>query len=197
MNEGELRDMMYTAQLPDNDLPYSIRYPRGQGVMPQWRTSMKKLATGKGRTIQEGSEVAILSFGHPGNFVVNACKMLAEDGIVPGHYDMRFAKPLDEDLLHKVCRKYPRIITVEDGTVMGGFGSAVLEFLAMHQYQNLVEIMGIPDRIVEHGKPEELYRECGFDAQGIASKVRNCTDPENQDKAAALLASLKPDMGMN
>jgi 1-deoxy-D-xylulose-5-phosphate synthase len=172
MNEAELRNLMYTAQLEETKYPYVIRYPRGQGVMPQWRTPMEKIETGTGRVICEGSEVAILTIGHPGNFAVAACRMLATEDIYPGHYDMRFVKPLDENLLHHIAGKYSKIVTVEDGTVVGGFGSAVLEFLAAHGYHNEVKILGIPDRLVEHGKPEELHQECGYDAPAIADAVR-------------------------
>ena len=172
MNESELRNLMYTAQLPDNKSPYVIRYPRGQGVMPQWRTPFEKIETGTGRKICDGQEVAILTLGHPGNFAVAACKLLATDDLYPAHYDMRFVKPLDEAMLHEVAQKYNKIITVEDGTIVGGFGSAILEFMAAHNYTPEVKILGIPDRIVEHGKPEELHKECGYDALAIADAVR-------------------------
>jgi 1-deoxy-D-xylulose-5-phosphate synthase len=172
MNESELRNMMYTAQLPEIKEPYVIRYPRGQGVMPNWRTPFEKIETGTGRKICDGQDIAILTIGHPGNFAVQACKMLATDEIYPAHYDMRFVKPIDEAMLHEVAQTYSKIITVEDGTIVGGFGSAVLEFLALHNYTPEVKILGIPDRIVEHGKPEELHRECGYDAQAIAAAVR-------------------------
>ncbi|MGN6566888.1 MAG: 1-deoxy-D-xylulose-5-phosphate synthase [Flavipsychrobacter sp.] len=172
MNEAELRNLMYTAQLPENEYPFVIRYPRGQGVMPEWRTPFQKVEIGTGRKIADGQDVAILTIGHPGNFAVAACKMLATEGITPAHYDMRFAKPLDEAMLHQVAQHYSKIITVEDGTVLGGFGSAVLEFMAAHNYAPEVKILGIPDEIIEHGKPDEQYRECGFDARGIAAAVR-------------------------
>jgi 1-deoxy-D-xylulose-5-phosphate synthase len=172
MNEAELRNLMYTAQLDDNTLPFAIRYPRGQGVMPEWRTPMEKIEPGTGRKIRDGRDIAILTIGHPGNFAIKACQQLETEGISAAHYDMRFAKPIDEKLLHEVARNFSRIITVEDGTVVGGMGSAVLEFMAEHQYTPTVRILGIPDRIVEHGKPEELHRECGFDAEGIAAAVR-------------------------
>lgn len=172
MDESELRNLMYTAQLPENVLPFSIRYPRGQGVMPEWKTPFKKITPGTGRKICDGEEIAILTIGHPGNFAVEACRMLASSGIHPAHYDLRFVKPLDEALLHEVAQRYSKIITVEDGTIVGGMGSAVLEFMAAHHYAPEVKMLGIPDHIVEHGKPEELQRECGFDAQGIAAAVR-------------------------
>ena len=172
MNESELRNLMYTAQLPETNIPFSIRYPRGQGVLPQWRTPFEKIEIGTGRKIRDGQEVAILTIGHPGNFAVAACNMLATDELFPAHYDMRFVKPLDEAMLHEVAQRYSKIITVEDGTIVGGFGSAVLEFLAANNYTPEVKILGIPDRIVEHGKPEELHRECGYDARAIADAVR-------------------------
>lgn len=178
MNEAELRNLMYTAQHEDNQLPFVIRYPRGQGVMPEWRTPMQQIPVGTGRKIKDGEEVAILTIGHPGNFAVKACEELATEGLNPAHYDMRFVKPLDEAMLHEVAQRYSKIITVEDGTVVGGFGSAVLEFMAANGYTPEVKMLGIPDRIVEHGKPAELHRECGYDAQGIAEAVREIINKE-------------------
>lgn len=172
MNEAELRNLMYTAQLDENQLPFVIRYPRGQGVMPEWRTPMEKIEIGTGRMIQDGEEVAILTIGHPGNFAVKACQQLKTEGFSPAHYDMRFAKPLDEKLLHEIAGRFNKIITVEDGTIVGGFGSAVLEFMAENNYTPEVKMLGIPDRLVEHGKPEELHHECGYDAKGIADTVK-------------------------
>ncbi|HVI46510.1 MAG TPA: 1-deoxy-D-xylulose-5-phosphate synthase, partial [Chitinophaga sp.] len=172
MNEEELRNLMYSAQLPDNNNPYVIRYPRGQGVMPEWRTPFKTIKPGTGRKIRDGRDIAILSLGHTGNFVTEAIKELTADGLQPAHYDMRFVKPLDETLLHEVFSSFDKVITIEDGAIKGGFGSAVLEFMATHQYKAEVKMLGIPDRIIEHGKPEELYRECGYDAAGIASTTR-------------------------
>jgi 1-deoxy-D-xylulose-5-phosphate synthase len=172
MNEAELRDLMYTAQLDTIDLPFVIRYPRGEGMMPEWKTTMKEIEIGKGRKLKEGKEIAILSFGHPGNFAAAAIRNLMADGITPGHYDMRFAKPLDEAMLHEVFTQYNKIITVEDGTVVGGIGAAVLEFMAEHGYKADVRILGIPDRIVEHGSQKELHKECHYDAEAIATTAR-------------------------
>lgn len=172
MNEQELRNLMYTAQLDSTGVPFVIRYPRGEGVMPEWRTPFEALSIGKGRKIKDGKDVAILSFGHPGNFVTTAIRELRTEGLDPAHYDMRFVKPLDEELLHEVFSNYKHVITVEDGTVVGGFGSAVLEFMARHHYHASVTILGIPDRIVEHGTLKELYRECAYDATAIAEAVR-------------------------
>jgi 1-deoxy-D-xylulose-5-phosphate synthase len=173
MNEGELRDLMYTAQLEKNQLPFSIRYPRGEGVMPEWRTEMKEIKIGTGRKLKDGEEIAILSFGHPGNFAAEAIRDVKKEGINPAHYDMRFAKPLDEEMLHEVFVKFNKIITIEDGTIVGGFGSAVLEFMNAHGYKADVKIMGIPDRLVEHGTPKQLYDEIGIDANGIATTLRS------------------------
>ncbi|MBC7872944.1 MAG: 1-deoxy-D-xylulose-5-phosphate synthase [Ferruginibacter sp.] len=172
MNESELRNLMYTAQLESTQQPFVIRYPRGEGVMPEWKTEMKEIKIGTGRKLKEGNDIAILSFGHPGNFAAAAIRELKNDGLNPAHYDMRFAKPLDEVLLHEACQHYEKLITVEDGTVEGGIGSAILEFMAAHGYKNDVKILGIPDRLVEHGTPKELHRECGYDSQAIADTVR-------------------------
>jgi len=172
MNEQELRNMMYTAQLDENGQPFVIRYPRGEGMMPEWHTAFEKMEVGKGRKLREGRDIAILSFGHPGNFAAAAIRDLKADGIQPAHYDIRFVKPLDAELLHEVFGRFDRIITVEDGTVVGGFGSAILEFMAEHNYKAEVRIMGIPDRIVEHGSLRELHAECHYDAAAIADTVR-------------------------
>ena len=171
MNEQELRNMMYTAQLDENKLPYVIRYPRGEGVMPVWQTPFEKMITGQGELIQEGEEIAILSIGHPGNFVVSACQELESQGIKPTHFNMRFIKPLDEAIMHQVGKNYKKVITIEDGTIVGGFGSACLEFFAEHNYQVEVKILGIPDRLVEHGKPAELHKECGYDKEAIMETI--------------------------
>ncbi len=167
MNEKELRDMMYTAQLDEQQLPFTIRYPRGEGVMPEWRTAFEKQTIGKGRLIADGKDICILSFGHVGNFAITASNDLAQKNISACHYDMRYCKPIDEEILHSVAKLFDKIITIEDGTVMGGFGSAVLEFFNNHGYNKTITMLGIPDRLVEHGKPAELHRECGYDVQGI------------------------------
>jgi 1-deoxy-D-xylulose-5-phosphate synthase len=172
MNEQELRNLMYTAQLEKNQLPFSIRYPRGEGMMPNWKTPFEEIQIGKGRKLKDGEDIAILSFGHPGNFAAEAIRDVKKEGINPAHYDMRFAKPIDEAMLHEVFTNYNKIITVEDGTVVGGFGTAVLEFMAANNYSATVKILGIPDRLVEHGTPKQLYAEIGLDANGIAETLR-------------------------
>jgi len=171
MNESELRNLMYTSQLESTNLPFVIRYPRGEGVMPEWKTEMKEIKIGTGRKLKDGNDIAILSLGHPGNFAAAAIRDLKNDGLNPAHYDMRFAKPLDEVMLHEVFSKFEKIITVEDGTVVGGFGSAVLEFMNEHNYKAEIKILGIPDRLVEHGTPKELHHECGYDAPAIKEAV--------------------------
>ncbi|MGG9970460.1 1-deoxy-D-xylulose-5-phosphate synthase [Ferruginibacter sp. SUN002] len=180
MNEKELRNLMYTAQLASTKHPIVIRYPRGEGVIADCQPDnmaekypFEVIQIGKGRKIKDGKEIAILSFGHPGNFAAAAIRDVKNDGITPAHYDMRFAKPLDEELLHEVFSQYNKIITIEDGTVVGGFGSAVLEFMSEHGYKADVKIMGIPDRLVEHGTPKQLYDEIGMDANHIADALRS------------------------
>lgn len=172
MNEEELRNLMYTAQLPDMG-PFVIRYPRGQGVMVDWRQPMKEIEIGKGRKLCDGEDVAILSIGHIGNEVSKARIALNEEGIYPAHYDMRFAKPLDHSLLDEVFKKYKKIITVEDGVLEGGMGSAILEYMADKSYFAQVVRLGIPDRVVEHGEQSELWNECGYDANSIIKEVKN------------------------
>jgi 1-deoxy-D-xylulose-5-phosphate synthase len=173
MNESELRSLMYTAQLEKTTSPFVIRYPRGEGVMPEWKTEMKEIKIGTGRKLKDGQELAILSIGHPGNFATAAIRELRTDGIHPAHYDMRFVKPLDEALLHDALQKFGKIITVEDGTVAGGFGSAILEFMSIHGYTNQMQILGIPDKVIEHGTLKELHHESHYDATAIIAAARH------------------------
>ena len=170
MDEEELRNLMYSATKHDG--PYSIRYPRGQGVMPDWRRPMSEIPLGQGRIIKEGEDLALLTIGHIGNYAVEATAALEKEGLNPAHYDMRFVKPLDEALLHEVFTKFKKVITVEDGCLMGGFGSAVLEWMVDHGYNSQVRRLGIPDRVVEHGEQIQLHAECGFDPEGIMDAVR-------------------------
>jgi 1-deoxy-D-xylulose-5-phosphate synthase len=171
MNEAELRNLMYTAQLPRAEQAFTIRYPRGQGVMPEWRTLMEEIKIGTGRKLRAGNELAILTLGHIGNYAVEVCERLARHNILIGHYDMRFAKPLDEKMLLEIFGQYKKILTVEDGCLQGGFGSAILEFMADNNLRAEVRRLGIPDRIVEHGEQHELHHECGFDVEGIERAV--------------------------
>ncbi|HEY4798741.1 MAG TPA: 1-deoxy-D-xylulose-5-phosphate synthase [Bacteroidia bacterium] len=167
MNEEELRNLMYTAQMDEVKLPFSIRYPRGNGVMADWRKPFSKIEIGKGRKIKDGDDVAILTIGTMGNMAVTACAELERQGIDAAHYDLRFVKPLDEELLHEVFSKFEKVITVEDGCIMGGMGSAVLEFMAEHNYSAQVKRLGIPDKVIEHGEQKELYSECHYDANAM------------------------------
>lgn len=166
MNEAELRNLMYTAQ-QENMGAFSIRYPRGNGVMTEWKTVMKPIKVGTGRKLTNGEDIAILTIGHPGNYAQKAIELLKEKGISAAHYDMRFAKPIDELMLHEVFTKFNKVITVEDGCIMGGFGSAVVEFMSDQNYTAQVKRLGIPDRYIHHGTVEELQAECGFDTNGI------------------------------
>jgi 1-deoxy-D-xylulose-5-phosphate synthase len=170
MDEIELRNMMYTAQLPDMG-PFSIRYPRGCGTNLNWRVPFQKIEPGTGRLVSSGENIAILTVGKPGIYVQRTLKKLVKNNIKPAHYDMRFIKPIDEAILHEVFSKYKHIITIEDGTVKGGFGSAVAEFMAENGYMAHLKIMGVPDRFIEHGSVEQLYKVCGLDTDGIAGAV--------------------------
>lgn len=171
MNEVELRNLMYTAQLPREGKAFSIRYPRGQGVMPKWRQPFEKIEIGTGRRIRTGEDLALLTIGHIGNYAVEVCEALDKQGISIGHFDMRFVKPLDEKLLHEIFAKYGKVITVEDGCLTGGFGSAILEFMSNHGYQAEVRRMGIPDVVIEHGEQIELHDEAGFGPAAIQKAV--------------------------
>jgi 1-deoxy-D-xylulose-5-phosphate synthase len=184
MNEQELRNLMYTAQL-ENKGPFTIRYPRGNGVMTDWKTPLEEIPVGKGRKVSAGEGVAILTIGHPGNFAQEAIKTLSKTGITPAHYDLRFVKPLDEMLLHEVFTKFDKVITVEDGCLMGGFGSAVLEFMADRGYKAEVVRLGIPDDYIHHGTQEELWAACGFDASSIAASVERLLMVENTKTASS------------
>jgi 1-deoxy-D-xylulose-5-phosphate synthase len=170
MNEEELRNLMFSAQLEDKG-PFTIRYPRGNGVMLDWKTPFKEIKTGKGRKITNGEDIAILSIGHPGNFAQEAIAKMSDSGISIAHYDMRFVKPLDEMLLHEIFSKFKKIITIEDGCIMGGFGSAIIEFMVDQKYQSEVVRLGIPDEYIHHGTQEELWDECGFDVAAIIKTI--------------------------
>ncbi|MCW9709212.1 1-deoxy-D-xylulose-5-phosphate synthase [Fodinibius salsisoli] len=171
LNEEELRDMMYTAS-EYNEAAWAIRYPRGRATGMEYPKGFKSMEIGKGTQLRAGEDIAILSFGPFGNYVMEAADDLAEEGINIGHYNMRFAKPLDTDLIDQVCHSYERIITIEDGTRLGGFGSAVAEYLADKPHHIPTTIMGVPDRIVEHGTQEDLHREVGLDPESIKAKVK-------------------------
>ncbi len=176
MNEEELRNLMYTAQLRNNG-PFAIRYPRGRGVMTDWHKPFREIEIGRSRKINEGSDIAILTIGHAGNIVSDAILRLEAENISVAHYDMRFVKPLDKECLHTVFKKFNSVITIEDGTVVGGFGSAVIEFMCENGYKADVKRLGVPDRFIEHGTQSELYKECGFDADSIYMTVKSMVKP--------------------
>jgi 1-deoxy-D-xylulose-5-phosphate synthase len=170
IDEQDLRNLMYTAQLP-NQGPFSIRYPRGNGVMLDWKTPFKEIKIGVCKKIKEGEGIAILSFGHPGNFVKNAQETFVKEGLNIAHYDMRFAKPLDEKMLHKIFKKFDNVITIEDGCLQAGFGSAILEFMVNNNYKSAVKRLGIPDEFIHHGSQEELRHDCQYDTKAIIAAV--------------------------
>ncbi len=168
LNEQELRNMMYTAQLPDSG-SWVIRYPRGRGVMKEWRTPFEKLSPGEGQMLRDGNDLAIISIGHVGNDALQACEKLAEKNIQTAVFDMRFLKPLDKSLLHSIFKRFKKIITLEDGVIEGGLGSAVIEFANDHNYQARIVRLGVPDQFIEQGSIPELHALCGYDANGITS----------------------------
>ncbi|MBB6461388.1 1-deoxy-D-xylulose-5-phosphate synthase [Flammeovirga kamogawensis] len=171
MNEAELRHMMLTA-VNHRTSPFSIRYPRGQGVMPEWKVPMEEMQVGKGRKIKDGEEVAVLTFGHIGNYVVQLSDRFQAEGVNPAHYDMRFVKPIDEEMLQEVFTKFDKVVTIEDGAIMGGFGSAILEWMMDNGFTNKQIVrLGIPDTIIEQGEQIELQKEAGFDHDGILEAV--------------------------
>jgi len=172
MDEEELRNLMYTAQA-DNYGPFSIRYPRGNGSMVEWKTPFKKLKIGEGRRLKNGEDVAILSIGAIGVEATKAIEILKEQGVSVAHYDMRFVKPIDELLLHQVFAKFTKVVTLEDGCIQGGMGSAVLEFMADNNYHATVKRLGTPDKFIEHGTQEELYHECFYDVNAIVETVKS------------------------
>ena len=169
MNEEELRNMMFTAQLEGMG-PFAIRYPRGRGIMPVWKTTFTALPVGKGRMIRDGKDIAIISIGHLGNTALEACTQLSAKGIDVALFDIRFLKPIDEELLHEIFKRFDKVITLEDGSLIGGLGSAVTEFANDKGYHDAsIHRLGVPDRFVEQGTPAELYHECGIDLEGIVN----------------------------
>ena len=170
MNEQELRNLMYTAQM-ENQGPFTIRYPRGNGVMTDWKTPFEEVKVGQGRRLKNGTDIAFLSLGPIGNYVTKSIAALEQNGLSVAHYDMRFVKPIDEVMLHEVFGKFKHVITVEDGCIQGGMGSAILEFMGDNGYASRVKRLGIPDKYIEHGTQDELYAECGFDVNGMIAAV--------------------------
>ena len=171
-DEMELRRLMYTAQLPDKGV-FVIRYPRGRGNNIDWVCELEEVPVGKGRKLKDGKDVAVLSLGPIGVEAAKAIEMVEGQQLSVAHYDMRFLKPIDEEILHEVGRNFKKVVTVENGVIAGGLGSAVLEFFADHGYEVEVKRVGIPDQFVMHGTVAELQRICGMDAEGIAEAIRN------------------------
>jgi 1-deoxy-D-xylulose-5-phosphate synthase len=172
MDELELRKLMYTAQLEKNKSPFSIRYPRSCGMHSDWMRPFEEIEIGKARLISSGTDIAVLSIGHPGNFVIPVTEKLKLENISVEQWDMRFAAPVDNDVLHSVFKRFDKVITVEDGILKGGFGSAVIEFMSDNGYISKIVRLGIPDYFVEHGTQEELIAECGFGEEGIEKTIR-------------------------
>jgi 1-deoxy-D-xylulose-5-phosphate synthase len=162
---------MYTA-CRGVTTPFVIRYPRGKGEKKDWRNEPELLPIGKGKKLREGKRVAVLSLGPIGNVAAKAIDLLGETNQV-AHYDMLWLKPMDEGILHEVGRNFQAVVTVENGVVTGGLGSAVLEFMADHDYKPRVRRIGIPDRFVEHGALADLYRLCGMDAESITKAIKD------------------------
>ncbi|WP_302936275.1 1-deoxy-D-xylulose-5-phosphate synthase [Alistipes putredinis] len=172
MNELELRNMMFTAL--EAGRPFAIRYPRGNGAGVAWRDEpFAAMEIGRGRCLKKGERIAVLTIGTVGNFAAEAIARMEADGIRVAHYDLRFAKPLDQELLHEVGRKFRCVVTVEDGALRGGVGEAVVAFFCEHGYLPKVVSLGIPDRFVEHGTPAQLYAQCGYDAEGIYRTLKS------------------------
>ncbi len=171
MNEIELRNLMYTAQLKQHS-PFAIRYPRGTGVLTDWEVPFEEIEIGKGNVISEGSDIAVISIGHIGNMINNIVTEIQENKINIGHYDIRFLKPLDEKLLHIIFQKYKYIITIEDGCLKGGLSSAILEFSNDNNYKNNIFRFGVPDQFIEHGSPQEQRIECGYDKNSVLKKIQ-------------------------
>ena len=170
INEHDLRNLMYTAQ-QDGMGPFAIRYPRGKGVIADWHNEMEVLPVGKGRCMSQGEGVAVLSIGHIGNEVIEVVKRLAERGIKVGHYDMIYLKPIDEQILEEATSRYHSIITIEDGTVVGGLGSAVAEWMTRHDKTNHLRMLGVQDEFVHQGTVAELYERCGMDAASLEREI--------------------------
>lgn len=171
-DERELRRLMYTAQQPDRGV-FVIRYPRGRGELTDWRCPLESVPVGKGRCLREGNDVALLTLGPIGKSVSGVVDEAAAVGISVAHYDMRFLKPIDEELLHEVGRKFKYVVTLEDGVKKGGLGSAITEFMAENGYTSRVHVMGLPDAFVEHGASSELYRLCKMDKASVLEAISN------------------------
>jgi 1-deoxy-D-xylulose-5-phosphate synthase len=182
MDEQELRNLMYTSSQEHNG-PFVIRYPRGTGSMVDWQTPFESVEIGRGRRLRNGDDVALLSIGAIGTEVATAAEKLEIQGVSAAHYDMRFVKPLDEVLLHQVFSRFKDVITVEDGCVQGGMGSAVTEWAMEQGYASKVVRLGVPDRYIEHGTQAQLYAECGYDTEAIVAKAVDMVQARGAESA--------------
>jgi 1-deoxy-D-xylulose-5-phosphate synthase len=176
MDVDDLRNLLYTAQLANHG-PFAIRYPRGRGGIINWKKPFSAIEIGKARLVSKGKDLAVLTLGLAGRLAAEALAKLEAENIHAEHWDMRFAKPLDEACLHDVFQRFDTIITIEDGVLSGGFGSAVIEFMCDHGYRANVKRLGVPDQFIDHGTQAELYKECGFDAEGICKMVKSVVSP--------------------
>lgn len=175
-DEHELRRLMYTAQLPDKG-PFAIRYPRGKGVLVDWKCPLEAVEVGKGRKLKDGTDVAVITLGPVGNVAARAISRAeADKGCSVAHYDLRFLKPLDEAMLHEIGQRFARVVTLEDGVLKGGMGSAVLEFMSDNGYHPVVRRLGIPDRFIQHGAVPELQAICGIDETNIYNTIIQLLD---------------------
>ena len=179
MNEIEMRNLMYTAQLDKINQPFAIRYPRGRGYIIDWQKLMQEVEIGKGRVLRQGHQLAVLSIGTIGNEVVKAIDQLESQGYSIAHFDMRFVKPLDTQILDFVFDNFEHIVTVEENTVLGGFGAAVLEYMHSKGLKRNVTVLGVPDKFIEHGKPEQLREICGIDSNGIYRTLKEILDSKH------------------
>lgn len=193
LDEWDLRNLMYTGYKLSPG-PFVIRYPRGKGEKKDWRNPMEIRPVGKGRKLKDGHDVAVLSLGPIGNEVRKAIALAQEKGVSVAHYDMIYLKPIDEEILHEVGRKFRSVVTVENGVINGGLGSAVLEFMAGHGYTPRVQRLGVADRFIEHGSVAELYKLCGLDAESIANQLIDRPEPA-ADSSRAVEA--KPPTAVN
>jgi 1-deoxy-D-xylulose-5-phosphate synthase len=176
MTAEDLRNLMYTAQLKNRG-PFVIRYPRGRGNNTDWQQPFREIKIGKAVMITPGKDIAILTFGNAGNLAAEAIRIMENENLEIEHWDMRFVKPIDTECLHSVFRNFENILTIEDGVVTGGFGNAVLEFMSDNNYKANVKRLGVPDTFIDHGSQQELYKECGFDADSICKAIRSMVSP--------------------
>ena len=179
LNEHDLRNLMYTAQ-KEKPGPIVIRYPRGRGVLTNWRNTFETVEIGKGRVLAKGNEIAVVSIGHAGNFAQTAIEQLQKEGIEVALYDFIFLKPFDTELMHHVFKTHKYIVTLEDGVIKGGLASEVAEFKTQFNYEASIQNLGVPDQFIEHGTPDELYAECGYNADSIYQTLKSLAETNSK-----------------